>query len=270
MFKKLTLGVLGLVLVGGFLFGSSAIPYAKQAYQSTKTAINDSVPIEFQIETAKTQLSATQSEVRSMVYKIAQEKAQINRLENDLNRQNKALVKSYDEMMALREHVSSGDEYYVGTNGKNYGTQRVKEDLAHRFSVYQTAEATKEKSEQILDLRKQGLTAAFDKLEQTRALQRELAVQIENLSARNKMVEVAKSASDLNIDDSQLSRTRTMVEDISARIDTEEEMANLAPQYFGQIPVGEGSIDVSNSDIVDEIDSYFEAKDTTPDEEMTP
>ncbi len=258
MFKKVTLGVLGVTLVGGMLFGSRLIPYAKTAYEKVRITAQDTVPISFQIDAAKEQLKKIDPEIKNMVWQIAKEKAQIKRLQSEMVAQEQNMTKRYDEMITLRHHLETGDEYYVATNGKSYTNTRVKEDLAHRFSVYKTAEKTFEKSKQIQDLREKALETALVKLEQAQSIQRELQVQIENLNARQRMVNVAKTASDINIDDSQLARTKNMIDEISAKIDTEEEMLNLAPKYFGQIPVSQDEI-ISDKDILKEMDAYFNA-----------
>lgn len=257
MCKKATYAVLGLLLVGGLLFGSNFIPYAQTTFQRVKAHAQDAVPMDVQIETARSQLTKIDPEIKNMVWEIAKEKAQMKRLAADLERQSETLVKRYDEMMTLREHIDSGDEVYVATNGKAYTNERVKEDLRHRFSVYQTAEKTKEKSDQILELRRQALDSALTKLDEAQAQQRELEVQIENLTARQRMVDVAKTASHINIDDSQLAKTRKMIDDISSRIDTEEEMLSLVPKYFGQIPVNVEDVLSSDSDVLQEFDAYF-------------
>ncbi|MCH2181208.1 MAG: hypothetical protein MK108_04310 [Mariniblastus sp.] len=260
MFKKLTLGVLGVVLIGGLLFGNRIVPYAKTAYEKVRATAQDTVPISFQIDAAKEQLKKIDPEIKDMVWQIAKEKAQIKRLSSEMVLQEENMSKRYDEMITLRKHLETGDEFYVATNGKAYANDRVKEDLAHRFSVYKTAEKTFEKSKQIQELREQALETALVKLEQAQSIQRELQVQIENLNARQRMVDVAKTASNIHIDDSQLARTQGMIDEISAKIDTEEEMLNLAPKYFGQIPVSQDEI-VSDRDILQEMDDYFNQND---------
>lgn len=262
MCKKATLGVLALMLVGGLLFGNRIVPYAKTAFNKVRATAQDSVPISFQIDAAKEQLKKIDPEIKDMVWQIAKEKAQVKRLSNEIAAQEENLGKRRQEMLTLRKHLNSGEEYYVATNGKAYTNTRVKEDLAHRFSVYKTAEQTLEKSRQILELRQQALETAMTKLEQAQSIQRELQVQIENLNARQRMVDVAKTASNIRIDDSQLARTQKMIDEISARIDTEEEMLSLAPKYFGQIPVGEDEIS-ADTDVLAEMDAYFAATDTS-------
>ncbi len=267
MCKKATFGVLGLLLVGGLLFGGKVIPYVQTAYNKVKTTAEDSVPIAFQIDAAKNQLERIGPEIHSMIHQIAKEKTQVKKLAAQLEKQKVELEQQYDEMMALRSHMSSGEKFYVATNGRAYTNDRVEADLRQRFKMYQTAELTQEKLTKILEIREASLESALSKVEEAKAQQRELELQIENLSARQRMNEVVEMASHINIDNSQLSKTREMVEDIDARLAAEEEMMNLLPKYVsGQIPVSEDS--VSDTDILDEMDAYFQSKNETEDDTL--
>lgn len=247
------------MLVGGLLFGGKIIPYAQTAVKKVRTAAQDTVPVRFQIDAAKDQLTKIGPEIHGMVHKIAKESAQIKRLAKDVKADKSTLVQSYDQMMTLREHVESGSQVYVDTKGKSFNQTRVEEDLRHRFSLYQTAEKTLEKKAEILEIRKLSLKTAHAKLDEAKAQQRELEVQIENLKARSRMNEVIATASQINIDNSQLAKTREMLDDIDARISADEEYLNIAPKYFGQISVGEDSIS-TDSDIMEEMDAYFDSK----------
>ncbi len=256
MLKKITLFGLGLLLVGGLLFGSRVIPYAHTAIQKVRDTAQQSVPLSFQIDSARDQLKKIDPEVKNMVWQIAKEKAAIKRLERELASQEAALTQKHDEIIALRNHLTSGEEVFVAINGKAYTNARVEEDLRHRFNIYKTAEQTKDRSEQVLTVRQQALQAALEKLEAAQAMQRELEVQVENLVARERMVDVAKTASSINIDHSQLARTREMIDDISARIDAEEEMLEFAPKAMGEIPVSTEEF-TTGGNILEEIDRHF-------------
>ena len=257
--KRLTLGGLGLALIGGLVFGSNLIPYGQTALNNVRQAAEDHIPVEMKIQTAQTQLAKIGPEIKNMVHQIAKEQVQINRLKADLEQQETRLEASYDEMMTLRSHVESGDKFYVALNGKSYNSSRVKEDLSHRFKIYQTAEKTKEKQGEILTLREKALDAAVAKLDEAKSQQRELEVEIENLIARNRMNEVIGTARKINIDNSQLAKTRDMLDDLDARISADEQVLNIAPKYYGQIPVGADSI-TADSDVLDDMDAYFTKK----------
>lgn len=258
MCKKAIIAGAALLLIGAVVFGGRLIPYAQTAYDSVTESINDSVPIEFQIKAAKKQLEKINPEIKGMVYQIAKERVEIQGLESQIAQSEKSLDKQKNEMMALKSHLESGDEVYVTTGGRAYSNTRVEEDLRHRFTVYQTTEQTFNKSAQILELRQQALETALVKLDDAKSLQRELEVQIENLVARERMVDIAKSASSINIDDSQLARTQNLINDINARLDAEEVFLEMAPKYIGTIPVSEEP--VVTGDILEEMDQYFTEK----------
>ena len=254
--KKLTIGALGAALVGGVLFGNNMIPYAQTALNNVRATAQESVSVPFQIDAAKGQLAKIGPEIKNMVHQIAKEQVQINRLKNDLKLQKNRLETSYDEMMTLRSHIESGDKFYVATNGKAYNSSRVEEDLRHRFKIYQTAEKTKEKQSEVLSIRQNALKSAIVKLDQAKSQQRELEVQIEHLVARNRMNEVVETASQINIDNSQLAKTRQMLDNLDARISADEEVLNIAPKYYGQIPVNADSLD-QDTDVLKDMDAYF-------------
>lgn len=256
MFKKLTLGVLGLAIVGGLLFGSNLVPYVSTAFSKARQAAQKQVPISFQIDAAEEQMEKIGPEVHQMVWQIAKEKAAVKRLEKELSGNQQNLKSSHDEMMTLRDHLGSGEQFYTAANAKTYTNSRVKEDLAHRFAIYKTNQQTVDSQKQVLESRKTAIEAALAKLEEAQSLQRELQVNIENLRARNRVNEVVKTATNIEMDNSELALTAQRLEDIGAQIDADTEMLQLAPKYFGQIPVNEDSV-LSQQDILQEMDEYF-------------
>jgi len=260
--KKCILGVAGLVLVAGLLFGGKVIPYGQAAYDKAVTAIDNQVPISFQIDAAKKQLENIGPEIDDMNLQIAKEKVSIKKLESSIERQEEALESSRREMMTLRSHVDSGDDFYVAANSKAYSTTRVKEELRTRLSIHKTASATLEKDQKVLSLREKSMDAAMERLAEARSQKTELALQIEHLTAQNRMNEVVKTASKLDqFDNSELARTRGMIEDISARLETEAEMMSMMPTHYGQIPVSSDS-SFSDTDVLEDMDAFFNKQDS--------
>ena len=256
MFKKLTLGVLGLALVGGLLFGSNLLPFASTAISKARKAAKRQVPISFQIEAAKEQLNKIDPEIHDMVYQIAKEKVEVKRLETALALNRENLKVSKDQMVTLRDHLGTGDQFYTAANSKTYTNARVREDLTHRFELFKTAQQTVDSQEQVLASRQAAVDAAMAKLDEAKSVQRELEVKIQNLTARNRVNEVAKTASTISIDNSELAQTSRMLDEIGAQIDADSEMLQLAPKYFGQIPVDNDSV-ISQQDILEQMDEYF-------------
>ena len=256
MFKKITLGVVAVALLAGLAFGGRLIPYSQTAYNKLWDAANDSVPVSFQLDAARQQLKAIGPEIKSMVHEVAKEKVQINKLLVDLKQHKQMLDSSKKEMLALRNHLESGDEFYVAVNSKKFDKSRVEEDLQHRFSIYKTAEATFKKKQEIINIREKSLSNAWAKLEQAKVQRKELEVQVENLSARNRMNEVIATANELDVDTSQLAKAREMLSDLDATISADEEFLNIMPSFRGQIPVSADSV-LPTTDVLKEMDEYF-------------
>jgi len=195
-----------------------------------------------------------------MNFQIAKEKVSIKKLESSIERQEESLETSRREMMTLRAHVDSDKDLYVAANSKAYTTARVKDEIRTRLSIHKTATATMEKDQKVLELRQKALDAALERLAEARSQKTELALQIEHLTAQNRMNEVVKTASKLDqFDNSQLARTRGMVEDISARLETEQEMLSMMPTSYGQIPVSSDSI--ADTDVLEDMDAFFDKQD---------
>jgi hypothetical protein len=260
--KKLIFGVVGVFLLGGLLFGGKMIPYAQTAYEKVSSSVEQQVPISFQIDAAKKQLEKIGPEINDMNFQIAKEKVAIKKLSADIERQEVALEKSKGEMLALRSHVDSGDKFYVAANSRAYSTDRVKEELGMRLKIHKTAVATAEKDKMVMELREKSLNAAIERLAEAQAQKTELALEIEHLTAQHRMNEVVKTASKLDrFDNSQLARTRGMIEDISARLETEQEMISMMPSQLGQIPVSSDS-DGAHTDVLEEMDAFFNQQDS--------
>ena len=52
-----------------------------------------------------------------------------------------------------------------------------------------------------------------------------------------------------------------MIEDISARLETEQEMMSMMPTQYGQIPVSSES-SIADTDVLGEMDAFFDQQDS--------
>ena len=256
MIKKTLFVAAGAVLVLGLLFGRNLIPYAGTAISKAQSWADSQVDVSFKIDTAQGLLENVKDQIEPMVYSIAKQEVEIKRLSEQVEQQDEALVKAHLHIMQLRDHLDSGEASYVSTKGRSYNNSQVREDLARKFRQYKAAEERLNDLRTTLDVRQAGLEAAREGLEETMAKRRDLQLEIENLEAERKMLEVARTASDFaEFDNSDLSRTEQMIEEIRAQLETEAVMLAIAPQLTGEIPMDD-DMD-TEGDIVDAIDVYF-------------
>lgn len=254
MLKKSLLVGGAVALLLGLFFGRDACSYLSTSVGWMKNTVKTNVPIEFQIDRARQMIKDLDPEIRRNMHLIAQEEVEIEKLAGQVDDQEAALAKARGDILRLKKDLETGDTafYYAS---RRYTEDQVKSDLESRFERFKVNEATLEKNQKIHAIRQQKLDAARQRLEEMLTAKRELEVQVENLEAELEMLKVAKTASDFNIDNSQLARTKELIEDIRTRIQVESKLVNEV-EVAGQIPLEEET--KSNEDIADRISKYFE------------
>jgi len=252
MLKKLIFAGIGTTLIGGLLFGTDAFSYVKTTASRVHDTVKDSVPVEFELERAHKMIQDLTPEIRRNMHLIAKEEVEVEKLENRVSKLDEKLANSKADILRLKTDLDDDRTYYTYA-GHEYSRTAVQNDLANRFERFKTQDATRVKLESILRARQQGLEAARAKLDAMLSARRQLEVDVENLEARQKMVEVAQTSSNFNFDDSQLSRTRRLVDDIRTRIEVAEKMVDAEGEFAPEIQLSEPK----DANISDEVASYF-------------
>jgi chromosome segregation ATPase len=250
MVKKAVVIAAGVLLLLGLVFGRSHVSTAVGIAQDT---FQDSVPIPFEIKRAREEIRRLRPEIEKNMRSIAEVEVEVARLERQVGKSDGRLQQDHAEIIQLKDDLESGSEFFIYAN-RNYTASQVKADLIRRFDQFQTQEATLVSKKKQLDAKQRMLLAARDKLEGMLAAKSQLEVDVENLEARLKMVEVAQTTSEFNFDDSKLSKTRDLVEQIRTRIEIAEKLVNADIEYYDRIPLQEADVD---RDITDEITDYF-------------
>lgn len=249
--KFMVMGVAG-VLGAAMLAGTGAWSYVKTGYNTASESVRSSVPLEFEIERARDMIESLKPEIKQNLRIVAQEEIGVQRLADEIAKKEVLLTKSRSDILRLKSDLESGDVRYV-YHGRNYTQDQVREDLKNRFEQFQVHEATTKKLTQVLSAREKNLDGARRKLDSMLTAKRELEVEIENLQARLTMLEVAKTSNPISLDDSQLSRTRQLLDSIRTRIDVDERTIASEGALDGTIQLD----DTSSPELLDEIADYF-------------
>jgi hypothetical protein len=101
--------------------------------------------------------------------------------------------------------------------------------------------------------REKNLDAAQQKLAALVNARRKLEVDVANLEAKHKLVQVAQASSEFVFDDSQLARAKELITDIRTRLDVAAKLANADVNVEFEIPLDEAA----PSDITDQVAEYF-------------
>lgn len=253
MLKKSLFVAGGLALLAALFFGRDAVSYVSTSIAKAKQSFKDSVPIDFEIERARKMIEDLRPEIHRNMHLIAKEEAEIERLQNQVTTSEAQLTKSRSELMRLKNDLEGSNTEFVYA-GHTYTRSQVTTDLEARFARYKTQDATVANLHKVLAARERGLKAAREKLEGMLAAKRQLEVDVENLEARLKMVEVAQTTSDFNFDDSHLARTKELIGEIQTRIDVAEKLVNSEGYFQDEIPLDN---EQESGDVAQEITEYF-------------
>jgi len=252
MIKKvlITGGVLTLAVL--LLFGRSTCSYLRTSAGYVTSAVQESVPLEFQIERARGMIKDLVPEIRKNMYVIAKEEVEVKRLEEQIVQTQARLAKEKEQLLRLKADLAGGQTAFTYA-GRNYTAEQVKTDLAGRFERYKTGEATLASLQQMQTARQRSLEGARQKLEGMLAAKRQLAVEVENLEARLQMVAAAQTTSNYQFDDSRLGQAKELVSTLRTRLEVAERLVNAETKYHGEIPLEA----TTPEKIVDEVAEYF-------------
>ena len=252
MLKKFFTSSLIVAMVAGGLVATGAWSYVRTGVSEASRAVKDSMPIEWELKRARQMIEDLRPEIAKNMQLVAKEEVKVQRLSDEIQAKKNLLSKGRDEIMRLKEDLKSGSVHYVYA-GRKYTQEQVRDDLTNRFKQFQVHEATTQTLTQVLAAREKNLDAARRKLDEMLSAKRQLEVEIEDLQARMTMVEVAQTSNPVSIDDSHLSSTRQLLDEIRTRIDMAERLTASEGALSGTIVLDEPS----TSDVLQEIADYF-------------
>ena len=254
MIKKVILATAGVCLVGLVLLGRDAVSYFRTSAGWVKDSVRNSVPLDFEIDRARRMVKELVPDIRKNMHVIAKEEVEVQNLKKQIVQMETRLGKDRGELVRLKTDLGSGNNVFQYA-GRSYNVSQVKVDMANRFERYKTNDATLASLREIQNARERSLAAAREKLEGMLAAKRQLEVDVESLEARLKMVEVAQTSSEFNLDDSRLSRVKELIADLRTRLDVAERLTTAEGAFRDQIPLSED--DAAPANIVDEVTEYL-------------
>lgn len=256
MVKKLVIGSLAVAAVGTFLFGRDAISYLTTGADSVRTAVRGEVPLEFEIERARNEVANLVPEIRKSMHVIAEQEVDVRTMKESIATQEAKLKEQEEAILALNEELKSGDTKFV-IDRKTYTQKELQKDLAARFNRFKVAQDAAERDRQSVSAKDEALASMKSTLEEMLSARKTLEVEIDRLVARLRSVEASESIASLEIDDSQLSRARTLIADINKELDVRQQMVDAEANYTGVIPI-EKELQEAPVDISEQVASYFD------------
>jgi hypothetical protein len=255
MLKKGLICLAGAALLGTFVFGREAVSYVRTGCQNVRAAVKAEMPIEFEMERARSFVDQLVPDIRQCMHVVAEQQVDIEHLKAETARKEAEASKQKDAILALRNDLGTGKSAYV-YHKASYTATDVKRDLAARFERFKAAEEIISADRKILIAREQTLAANREKLESMMQAKKELEVKLEQLQARIQTQKAAETVSKLAIDDSNLSHARKLITDLNKQLDVKQRLLDVEGKFMGLIPVDQPGEAVP-TDLDQQIDAYF-------------
>lgn len=252
MIKKALFSVVALGLTTVVLFGRDAASYIGTTYDRLTSSVKESVPVEFQIDRARAMVRDLEPEIRRSMHVIAKEEVALEQLNVQIDGSEQKVSKDKSEILRLQADLGQGKDLYRYAS-RSYTSEQVKQDLARRFNRFKVSDETLVNLKSMRDARERNLDAAQQKLASMINARRKLEVDVQNLEAKRKLVEVAQASSDYVFDDSQLARAKELINDIRTQLDVAAKLANADVNIEVEIPLDE----TAPSDITEQVADYF-------------
>jgi len=258
MLKKLVIAGVLVGTVGSLVaFGGRPFSYARTWVVSWKKNAEDRVPLDLKIKHAREEVDKLGPEIRKCMRVVAEQQVDIEQMEARVARHQKPLKEQELAILKLRNDLKSGEPSYVYA-GQSYMASEVRKDLAVRFDRFREAEESLSRERKILAAKRKSLRANERRLDEMMAAKKQLVVQIEQLEARWKTVQAAQEASEIEFDDSQLSRTKTLIAQINKELEVRTKLlAADGKMDTGTIPVNTKPADIPVVDVTKSVDDYF-------------
>lgn len=247
----------GAALIGSLVFGRDMFSYVKSSAKWTRTAVKDSVPIEFELKRAHDLLEEIIPEIHRNIKLIAQEEVEIAALKADIAKSEKSFEEETQRIVNLRNALNVQKAAYTFGN-QQYSREELKQNLAWRFDRFKEAEVVLASKQRMLASREAGLRNSMQLLEKTKAQKHLLASKIESLEAQHRLVKAASVGSGVQFDNSKIAQTEKLIDNIKKRLDVAERILAHESNFVQTIPVD----GVQEVDLLMEIDAYFSPAET--------
>ena len=249
------IGLTGLGLTAGLLFGTDLGSYVWTSTKTVRTAVRDSVPIEFELQRARDLLEDIIPEMQANVGLIAKEEVEIANLRDEIQRGQTSLAEEKVRITKLGDTLKAQRVRYV-FGGLEYTHDQVKAELARAFDRYKEAEVVMAGKQRLLDTRQKSLQAAMQMLERTRGEKARLEDRIAALDSQYRLVKAASTTSHVQVDNSKLAQTEKLIGDIKKRLDVAERVLAHEAKFVQPIEIDV----ISEKDLLAQVEEHFNGK----------
>jgi peptidoglycan hydrolase CwlO-like protein len=261
MLKKAIFGTCVAVALGALVLGKDVFSYGRTAWSATRDAVKKEVPLEFQVQRARSAVEQLVPAIHTTLKTIAEQQVDIEQLNQEIARRADDMQKQKESILTLKQDLESGQATFRYAN-LTYTSDQVKRDLRVRFERFKTAEMILTHDQQILGSRAKALAAREELLDKMLSQKKELEAKVEQLDARLQTIRAEQSVSSPELDESALANAKRLIAEVNKQLDVQEKLLDAEGKFVGLIPVETKAQAVDFGNLTADIDTYFK-KSTT-------
>lgn len=230
MLKK---GLFGAALGAGALalvFGSSAPSYIKTAFCNARSSVKQNVPIQFEIDRLRGELSNLKGRMASQIEALVREEEDVKALKSELTVARGELQAEKQGLVALREGKPSRGILPAGAS--SISAEEIAREKARRLDRYNRIEQVVLQKEKTLALRERNINVAHEQLDTLHEKKQELMTRLDAIEAQIKSLAASESSQDCTIDTSALTGIEKSVKDLEKRTDLKIRESELTERYL--------------------------------------
>jgi len=256
MLKKAIIGTCAASALGALVFGKDVFSYAHTAWTTTRDAVRQEVPLEFQVQRARTTVAQLVPAIHTTLKTIAEQQVDIEHLHKDIARRTDDMQQQKQALLTLRTDLETGQPTFRYAS-HTFTSDQVKRDLRLRFERFKTAETLLARDEQILESREKGLAAREQTLDNMLSVKKDLEAEVEQLDARLQTIRAEQTVCSPDIDESALANAKRLITEVNKQLDVQEKLLDAEGRFVGLIPVESKVTPAELGNLAAEIDTYF-------------
>jgi chromosome segregation ATPase len=220
MIKKIFIAAL--VLVGGaYVVNSTYLgAYVRTAWTKVKTTVKGQVPLEFQLDSLRNEVSQLVPDMRNHCRAIGEETVAIQALRDQIADIRTNLERKKEVVRIMSAELKKGGASVV-LAGRPYNAERIRDKLARDLSSCKRCAEELKAREQLLEAKEKSLEAAREQLSSMRVQKEQLEVEIAQMEADLKVLRVAQTQSNFQLDDSRLAGIKGHLADLRNQLKAE-------------------------------------------------
>jgi chromosome segregation ATPase len=226
MCRKIAIAV-GAVLLGLVIVTYTSLPSLVHVKcNDVMSWMDRQVPIETKIKQLRLETDKIDNEIKANLGKLAKLEVETEKLEQNVVTLRNEQADRKKDISAMATKLETKTEQVSKKDLRGLTDQL---DLA--VNNFQVKDAKLKSMEKLLEVKRQTLEAAHQKISAMKDQRDELRVTIAKLETRKELVDIKTQQSTIEISDSRISHCRQLANDINTQLSEKEKLADLNVQY---------------------------------------